>query len=51
VADVTLASNAGFGAFADETGDGTGTVTVTEMRGAANALGATGGSATFVFQP
>jgi hypothetical protein len=43
----TVAANAGNGVFGDETGAGTGAVTLTDVNGAGNALGATGGGATF----
>lgn len=45
---VSLAAFAGNGVFGDETGAGTGTVTLTNVNGAGNALGATGGGATFL---
>jgi hypothetical protein len=45
--------NEGFGVFGDETGAGTGTVSLigVTFAGSANALGETGGTATFVVQP
>ena len=47
------AGNAGFGVFGDETGAGAGTVTLAGVTfvGPVNALGQTGGGATFVIQP
>ena len=48
VADATVAANAGNGLFGDETGAGAGTVTATGVKGAGNALGETGGGATFL---
>jgi len=48
VANATVAANAGNGVFGDETGAGAGTVTTTNVNGAGNALGETGGGATFL---
>ena len=48
VNDATVAANAGNGVFGDETGAGSGTVTVTGLRGGGNALGRIGGGATFL---
>jgi hypothetical protein len=48
VSKATVAANAGNGVFGGETGAGTGTVTLTNVQGAGNALGATGGGATFL---
>jgi hypothetical protein len=53
VSSSNSAGNAGFGIFGDETGAGVGTVTLTAVTfiGDPNALGETGGTATFVIRP
>jgi hypothetical protein len=48
VSKATVAANTGNGVFGDETGAGTGAVTLTNVNGAGNTLGATGGGATFL---
>jgi uncharacterized alkaline shock family protein YloU len=47
VTSSTVLSNAGNGIFGDETGAGTGTVTLTNVSNSQNTLGPTGGTATF----
>jgi hypothetical protein len=44
----SVLSNAGNGIFGDETGAGAGTVTLTDVTNVGNALGETGGTATFL---
>jgi hypothetical protein len=48
VASSAVLNNAGNGVFGDETGAGAGTVTLTDVKNVGNALGATGGTATFL---
>jgi hypothetical protein len=53
VSNSRAAGNARFGVFGDETGAGAGTVTLSNVSfaGTPNALGETGGTATFMIQP